>query len=286
MASCRFHLLPNEPEPDPRARTRTVTISGQKVEAITNLADFGDEVEQPYHNIWRKGSKKKPDCTWALEIETPTGAQFHRMWERDKRKRSVIWRDLGAVVVENATGCGFAEIVALRRWPFLLLPVLAALLVLVCLSFCSVPGSDGTESPAFLAGQQQAEDAASQPIASVEYATYYSTSDTVLAADSLQQDSLTLSLPAVCANGGGNPVASAPSVFIDLNADGEFSSDELVYNPGGELLRPGCEVSAVEFTRAVPAGEYLALTCWDSVLSEDHSEYAGSASFKWRATFE
>lgn len=284
MASSKFRLLPADPG-DPRARTRTVAISGQKVKAVTNLADFGDEVEQPYHNIWRKGSKKEQDCTWVLEIETPNGKQrFHRMWERDERKRSVLFRDLGAVVVENGTGPRFAEIVALRRWPFLLLPALAALVLCLMLTFCGPVSDNAPSALGFLQGMAQTEGVKSEPVLSVEYASYASTPDSTLAADSLKQH-LVLSLPANCKE-GGNPIASAPSIYIDLNCNGAFEPDEIVYNPDGGLLKAGTEVSELEFTQPVPAGSYSALTRWDSVLSSDHLTPAGCATFKWVATFE
>lgn len=71
-----------------------------------------------------------------------------------------------------------------------------------------------------------------------------------------------------------------------MNHDGQFEASELVYNPNGDLLKAGTEVSELEFTQAVPAGTYDALTRWDSVLSSDHSQAAGSATFKWVATFQ
>ena len=94
-----------------------------------------------------------------------------------------------------------------------------------------------------------------------------------------------MSLPANCKD-GGNPIDSAPSIYIDLDHDEQFEASEIVYNPNGDLLKAGTEVSELEFTQAVPAGTYDALTRWDSVLSSDHSQPAGSATFKWVATFQ
>ena len=290
MATSKFHLLPTEPEPDPRARTRTVTLSGQKVEAITNLDDFGDEIEQPYHNVWRKGSSKEPDCTWALEIETPNGTRFHRMWERGKRKRSIIWRDLGAVVVENATGYGFAEIVVLRRWPFLLLPVLAALVLCLSLVFCA-PAPDGG-SLGFLDGAKSSG-GTSQPVVSIDYASYDASVDSTWVADTVSQD-VKLTLPATCTHGGEtgrNPVASSPSLYVDMDGNGDFDESECVYNAPdssgyGKLLSAGSEVDSIELDQAIPAGQYTAMTVWRSVLASDHSQPAGQSSFTWALTVE
>ena len=220
------------------------------------------------------------------------GGYFHPLRERDpdkrRRLRSLFVRE-GATVelqcfeVLSEPDFAYAAVLHVRRWLLLLPLLIAALLVCLCLTFCGNPAAqDGGLS--FLQGMEQTEGAKSEPVLSVEYASYSSTPDSTLQADRLAQH-LTLSLPANCKD-GGNPIDSAPSIYIDLDHDGEFEASELVYNPNGDLLAAGTEVSELEFTQAVPAGAYDALTRWDSVLSSDHSTPAGGATFAWVATFE
>lgn len=216
------------------------------------------------------------------------GGYFHRLRERDPEKRR---RFRGLVVREGATvelradegSPVYAAVLHVRRWLLLLPLLLAALLLRLCLSFCGNPAESGSPALGFLQGMTQTEGAKSDPVLSVEYASYSSTPDSTLQADRLAQH-LVLSLPANC-KGGGNPIDSAPSIFVDLDHSGTFDPSEIVYNPNG-LLKAGTEVSELEFTQAVPAGTYDALTRWDSVLSSDHSQPAGSATFKWVATFQ
>lgn len=221
------------------------------------------------------------------------GGLFHPLTTRDpdkrRRLRSVLVREGGTVELRafnspTESEAVYAAVLHVRRWLLLLPLLLAALLVCLCLTFCGNPAAqDDGNGLAFLQGMTQTEGAKSEPVLSVEYASYSSTPDSTLQADRLAQY-LTLSLPANCKD-GGNPIASAPSIYIDLNHDGQFEASEIVYNPNGDLLKAGTEVSELEFTQAVPAGTYDALTRWDSVLSSDHSQAAGSATFKWSATF-
>lgn len=220
------------------------------------------------------------------------GGFFHPLIARDpekrRRLRSILVREGGSIELRASlspteTEAVYAAVLHVRRWLLLLSLLIAALLVCLCLTFCGNPAAqDGGLS--FLQGMTQTEGAKSEPVLSVEYASYSSTPDSTLQADRLAQH-LTLSLPANC-KGGGNPIDSAPSIYIDLDHDGQFEESEIVYNPKGDSLRAGTEVSELEFTQAVPAGTYDALTRWDSVLSSDHSQAAGSATFKWVATFE
>ena len=128
---------------------------------------------------------------------------------------------------------------------------------------------------------------------SINYASYEASCDSTWKADRLTQD-CKLSLPATCTHEGetgGNPVDSAPTVYVDLNGDGEFSDSEAVYNAPdesgyGKLLAAGSEVESIELNQKVPAGEYSAMTVWRSVLSSDHKTPAGSSSFTWALTVE
>lgn len=221
------------------------------------------------------------------------GGYFHTLRERDpakrRRLRSLFVREGGTVELQyfgvpDEPDLAYAAVLHVRRWLLLLPLLLVALLLCLCLSFCGNPAESGSPALGFLQGMTQTEGAKSEPVLSVEYASYSSTPDSTLQADRLAQH-LTLSLPANC-NLRANPISSAPSIYIDLNHDGQFEASELVYNPNGDLLKPGTEVSELEFTQAVPAGTYDALTRWDSVLSSDHSQPAGSATFKWVATFQ
>ena len=218
------------------------------------------------------------------------GSYFHALHHRDPAERrpfrALFVREGGTVELREmySQHSTYAAVLHVRRWLLLLPLLLAALLLCLCLSFCGNPAESGSPALGFLQGMTQTEGAKSEPVLSVEYASYSSTPDSTLQADRLAQH-LTLSLPANCKD-GGNPIDSAPSIYIDLNHDGQFEASELVYNPNGDLLKAGTEVSELEFTQAVPAGTYDALTRWDSVLSSDHSQAAGSATFKWVATFQ
>lgn len=216
------------------------------------------------------------------------GSYFHALHHRDpaerRRVRALFVREGDTVELREMPSrhTTYAAVLHVRRWLLLLSLLVAALLVCLCLTFCGNPAAqDGGLS--FLQGMTQTEGAKSEPVLSVEYASYASTPDSTLQADRLAQH-LVLSLPANCKD-GGNPIDSAPSIYIDLDHDGEFEASELVYNPNGDLLKAGTEVSELEFTQAVPADTYDALTRWDSVLSSDHSQPAGSATFKWVAIF-
>lgn len=247
-----------------------------------------DKDERPPFEFYAWFGKSSPfRCSDGADY-VQHGGYFHQLRERDPEKRR---RLRGLFVREGATvelradkgSPVYAAVLHVRRWLLLLPLFLAALLLCLCLSFCGNPAESGSPTLGFLQGMTQTEGAKSEPVLSVEYASYASTPDSTLQADRLAQH-LTLSLPAKCKD-GANLIDSAPSIFVDMNHDSVFDSSELVYNPNG-LLKAGTEVSELEFTQAVPAGTYDALTRWDSVLSSDHSQPAGSATFKWVATFQ
>ena len=248
-----------------------------------------DKDERPPFEFYAWFGKSSPfRCSDGADY-VQHGGYFHELRARDPEKRrrfrGLFIRE-GATVELRAEGNApwYAAVLHVRRWLLLLPLLLAALLLCLCLSFCGNPAESGSPALGFLQGMTQTEGAKSEPVLSVEYASYSSTPDSTLQADRLAQH-LTLSLPANCKD-GGNPIDSAPSIYIDLNHDGQFEASELVYNPDGDLLKAGTEVLDLEFTQAVPAGTYDALTRWDSVLSSDHSQAAGSATFKWVATFQ
>lgn len=184
----------------------------------------------------------------------------------------------------------YALVLHLRKWVLLLPLAIAALVLCLSLTFCG-SGSGGS-SLGFLGGAKSSG-GTSQPVVSIDYASYDASVDSTWKADTLQQ-AFKLSLPATCTHGsetGGNPVASAPSVYVDLDGNGTFDSSECVYNAPdstgyGKLLAAGSEVDSIELNQEIPAGEYRAMTVWRSVLSSDHSQPAGQSSFTWALTVE
>lgn len=211
---------------------------------------------------------------------------------KPKSRRGVFVREGGCVRLAFVDLPGEllgspVRVLHLRRWLLLLPLLLAALLLCLSLSLCSSSGS-----PDFLSGMTGTAGATSKPVVSVDYASYDSSSDATISADTYEVD-FRLSLPATCkyAKGkeGGNPIFSSPSILLDLNRDGKYSDSECVYNPAGKdgygaFLRPGTEVNRITLTQKVPAGTYNARTVWRSVLSSDGKTPAGSTSFDFTLT--
>ncbi len=225
------------------------------------------------------------------------GVQVGKVWHvarNRKDRKGVFAREGNAVKLENqadGSPSTFAVVLHLRKWLLLLPLALAALLVCLSLTFCGT--SPESPSLGFLDGQVPTSGSSSEPVASIDYAAYDSTCDSMWVAGSMTQD-FRLSLPATVTHGGetsGNPIASAPSVYVDLDGSGTFEDSECVYNAPdatgyGKLLAAGSEVDSIELTQAIPAGEYKAMTLWRSVLASDHSQAAGQSSFTWTLTVE
>lgn len=216
------------------------------------------------------------------------GKYWHAARLETDRKR-LFFRAAGCVRAErDKDGFQFyTRVYHLRKWLLLLPLALCALLLCLSLSLCSPSGA-----PQFLAGMTGTAGATSKPVTSVDYASYDSSSDATISADTYEVD-FSLSLPATCkyAKGkeGGNPILSSPSIWVDLNHDSKFSDNECVYNAPdktgyGAFIRPGCEVNRVKLTQSVPAGTYSARTVWNSVLASDGKTPAGSTSFDFTLT--
>lgn len=100
----------------------------------------------------------------------------------------------------------------------------------------------------------------------------------------------------VLANPEGNPVDMAPHIYVDFDANGDFSDDECVYNPitknsagnvesYGLFIRPGQQIDSVELTRDISAGTYAARVTYTAVTTDSH-ELANPMSFDFTLEVE
>lgn len=213
---------------------------------------------------------------------------------KPKSRRGVFVREGGCVRLAFVDLPGEllgspVRVLHLRKWLLLIPLLIAALFLVLTLTFC---GSFST-SPQYIAGMVGTAGAdQNKPVTSVEYASYDSSSDTTISANSYEVD-FRLSLPATCKfskqHEGGNPILSSPSLWVDTNNDSKYSSSECFYNPPdktgyGAFLRPGTEVDRITLTQKLPAGIYNARVVWRSVLSSDGKTPAGSTSFDFTLT--
>lgn len=180
------------------------------------------------------------------------------------------------------------RVLHLRKWLLLIPLLIAALFLTLTLTFCG----SSSPSPQYLAGMVGTAGAdQNKPVTSVDYASYDSSSDATISADSYEVD-FRLSLPATCkyAKGktGGNPILSSPSLWVDTNNDSKYSDSECFYNTPdktgyGAFLKPGTEVSRIKLSKTLKPGTYRARTVWKSVLLDGKTP-AGSASFDFNLT--
>lgn len=215
------------------------------------------------------------------------GKYWHAARLETDRKR-LFFRAAGCVRAErDKDGFQFyTRVYHLRKWVLLLPLALCALLLCLSLSLCSP-----SPLPQYLAGMSGTADAVQKPVTSVDYASYDSSSDATISADTYEVD-FRLSLPATCKyskrHEGGNPILSSPSLWVDANNDTKFSDSECFYNAPdktgyGAFLKPGTEVSRIKLTKTLKPGTYRARTVWKSVLLDGKSP-AGSASFDFNLT--
>lgn len=270
----------------------TERLSGQR-EPFT-----ADDIAEPNYEVYAFSLCRRPRGRYGL-VPILVGRTVHHLREPKDRKGIFVRSGYSVRLAyvddpedpedgEFLTGC-YARVLHIRRWLLLLPLLLAALLLCLSLSFCSPSGT-----PDFLSGMTGTAGAVQKPVTSVEYASYDSSSDATISADSYEVD-FKLSLPATCkyAKGkeGGNPIFSSPSIWVDLNHDSKFSDNECVYNAPdktgyGAFLRPGTEVNRIKLTQSVPAGTYSARTVWRSVLASDGKTPASSTSFDFKLTVE
>lgn len=260
-------------------------------------ADFDEDIEPGWEMFAL--SFRRSERTFRGLPPVLVGRTVHFL-HKPKSRRGVFVREGGCVRLAFVDVPGEllgspVRVLHIRRWLLLLPLLLAALFLALTLTFCGSgsSSSSGSGSLGFLDGAKSSGGSAA-PVASIRYASYDSGDDEVTWNSQALKQPLELSLPATCTHGGAtgrNPVDSSPSVYVDLDGSGTFDDSECVWNAPdstgyGKLLSAGSEVDTIELSQKVPAGRYLAMTVWRSVLSSDHSKPAGQSAFTWRLTVE
>lgn len=263
-------------------------VSGRREPFVALTPDQQEEfgVEPAYELYAFSLRRREPDP------DVPAVLVGERVWHRyrpRKQRRGFFLRTGGAVCMSSTYVNRYAVVLHVRKWLLLIPLALCALLLALALRTCGTTSQ--APAPHYMEGQTQTEGAEpSQPVASIEYASYEATMDGEWRANAIDQN-FSLSLPASSTHGGTtgkNPVDSSPSIYVDINADGDFEPVECVYNAPdssgyGHLLRAGSRVDSIELVRPLDAGTYSALTVWRSVLAGT-STPAGHTSFAWTLT--
>lgn len=259
-------------------------VSGRREPFVALTPDQQEEfgVEPAYELYAFSLRCREPDP------DVPAVLVGERVWHRyrpRKQRRGFFLRAGGAVCMSSNVN-RYAVVLHLRKWLLLLPLALCAVLLALALRTCGTTSQ--APAPRYMDGQTQTEEVSTQPVASIEYASYEATMDSEWRANAIDQN-FSLSLPASATHGGKtgkNPVASSPSIFVDINHNDEFEPDECVYNPPddsgyGQLLRAGSRVDSITLTRPLDSGTYDALTVWNSVLAAPPHTPAGNTSFMW-----
>jgi hypothetical protein len=270
---------------EPLMLSPNLDCEGEHTERLSGsrepLPAFAEDADAPVSLEAFAFSIRRAPSGRALKV----GDVFHPLRDRKERK-GVFVREGYAV---PTVGGPDVLVLHLRKWLLLLPLALCAVLLALALRTCGTTSQ--APAPHYMDGQTQTEGAEpSQPVASIEYASYEATMDGEWRANAIDQI-FSLSLPASSTHGGTtgkNPVDSSPSIYVDINADGDFEPDECVYNAPdssgyGHLLRAGSRVDSIELVRPLDAGTYSALTVWRSVLAGT-STPAGHTSFAWTLT--
>lgn len=268
---------------EPLILSPNLDCEGEHTERLSGsrepLPAFAEDADAPVSLEAFAFSIRRAPSGRALKV----GDVFHHIRDRKKERKGVFVREGYAV---PTVGGPDVLVLHLRKWLLLLPLALCAVLLALALRTCGTTSQ--APAPHYMDGQTQTEGAEpSQPVASIEYASYEATMDGEWRANAIDQI-FSLSLPASSTHGGTtgkNPVDSSPSIYVDINADGDFEPDECVYNAPdssgyGSLLRAGSRVDSIELTRPLDAGTYSALTVWRSVLAGT-STPAGHTSFAW-----
>lgn len=270
---------------EPLMLSPNLDCEGEHTERLSGsrepLPAFAEDADAPVSLEAFAFSIRRAPSGRALKV----GDVFHPLRDRKERK-GVFVREGYAV---PTVGGPDVLVLHLRKWLLLLPLALCAVLLALAPRTCGTTSQ--APAPHYMDGQTQTEGAEpSQPVASIEYASYEATMDGEWRANAIDQI-FSLSLPASSTHGGTtgkNPVDSSPSIYVDINADGDFEPDECVYNAPdssgyGHLLRAGSRVDSIELVRPLDAGTYSALTVWRSVLAGT-STPAGHTSFAWTLT--
>jgi len=270
--------------PAPLMLSPNLDCEGEHTERLSGsrepLPAFAENADAPVSLEAFAFSIRRAPSGRALKV----GDVFHPLRDRKERK-GVFVREGYAV---PTVGGPDVLVLHLRKWLLLLPLALCAVLLALALRTCGTTSQ--APAPRYMDGQTQTEEVSTQPVASIEYASYEATMDGEWMANAIDQK-FSLSLPAFSTQGGitsRNPVDSSPSIYLDINADGDFEPDECVYNPPdesgyGSLLRAGSRVDTIKLVRPLDAGVYDARTIWRSVLAGS-STPAGETAFAWSLT--
>lgn len=256
-----------------------------------------DDIAEPNYEVYAFSLCRRPRGRYGL-VPILVGRTVHHLREPKDRKGIFVRSGYSVRLAyvddpedpedgEFLTGC-YARVLHIRKWLLLIPLLIAALFLVLTLTFC---GSFST-SPQYIAGMVGTAGAdQNKPVTSVEYASYDSSSDITISANSYEVD-FRLSLPATCKyskqHEGGNPILSSPSLWVDANNDTKFSDSECFYNAPdktgyGAFLKPGTEVNRVKLSKTLKPGIYRARVVWKSVLLDGKTP-AGSASFDFNLT--
>lgn len=255
-----------------------------------------EDIAEPNYEVYAFSLCRRPRVRHGL-VPILVGRTVHHLREPKDRKGIFVRSGYSVRLAyvddpedpedgEFLSGC-YARVLHIRKWLLLIPLLIAALFLVLTLTFCV-----SLTSPQYIAGMVGTAGAdQNKPVTSVEYASYDSSSDTTISANGYEVD-FRLSLPATCKyskqHEGANPILSSPSLWVDTNNDLKYSDSECFYNPAGKtgygaFLKPGTEVNRVKLSKTLKPGIYRARVVWESVLLDGKTP-AGSASFDFNLT--